>query len=341
MICAWCCTDGGLTGRSLSLVSKKIHRVSRSAKFQSIAIRGVWQAVQFLEILEAMHPNVPLILDLFVTDEFPYDKITRHMEGCTATPQRLNPLFGGQWFTSRYDKATATDYMRERRIGSFHDQMKLKDFLTHSPSTTISRQRSRSANEQRREQVIAEFLDDLSTRGNKRMGTSSRINRHVMRTCQGRILEILAPHLATYATTLPMFPPCAYSTDGTHRRITFPHLKELNAITFVMDWLYVCPSLQHMSMHGRESSMCSFTTRKPHNDASVSLTHVAFNLPLNTYLAECWAKRGAEENFRTLGIGEPLVTRCSRATKPHYIPSAVTHIMLRIDTSHIGEPLER
>jgi hypothetical protein len=47
LIFSYACTDDGYTGRSLSLVSRYISDVSKPYKLQSVAVRGMWQVLEF------------------------------------------------------------------------------------------------------------------------------------------------------------------------------------------------------------------------------------------------------------------------------------------------------
>ncbi|KAJ7252496.1 hypothetical protein C8J57DRAFT_1187556 [Mycena rebaudengoi] len=55
-IFSFACTDSGYTGRSLSLVSKYFHEVSKPAKLQSIALYGRAQILAFAALLDRPHP---------------------------------------------------------------------------------------------------------------------------------------------------------------------------------------------------------------------------------------------------------------------------------------------
>lgn len=69
-ISSLCCTDGGFTGRSLSLVSKTIQTCAKKYKYSSIAIKGAWEASYFLQILETLdlskQPIHHLLIDVSI-----------------------------------------------------------------------------------------------------------------------------------------------------------------------------------------------------------------------------------------------------------------------------------
>ncbi|KAJ7252505.1 hypothetical protein C8J57DRAFT_1519837 [Mycena rebaudengoi] len=57
-IFSFACTDSGYTGRSLSLVSKYFHEVSKPAKLQSIALHGRGQILAFAALLDQTPPHL-------------------------------------------------------------------------------------------------------------------------------------------------------------------------------------------------------------------------------------------------------------------------------------------
>ncbi|KDQ59170.1 hypothetical protein JAAARDRAFT_114773, partial [Jaapia argillacea MUCL 33604] len=66
IICRLACLDGGFTGRSLSLVSRYIHHVSKPFKFQSVAVVGFKQMDGFASILETTPPELKNVQYLFM-----------------------------------------------------------------------------------------------------------------------------------------------------------------------------------------------------------------------------------------------------------------------------------
>lgn len=77
-ICALSCTDGGLTGRSLSLVSHMFHDISVEYKLQSIALFGSTQLDAFLQVLHAHPPHLRRVRNLLITGN---GKPTEELEG--------------------------------------------------------------------------------------------------------------------------------------------------------------------------------------------------------------------------------------------------------------------
>lgn len=62
------CTDGGNTGRSLSLVSKHIHAASKPVKLHSMSIRGLRQMKAFANLLESLPPRLRRVHHLSIVD---------------------------------------------------------------------------------------------------------------------------------------------------------------------------------------------------------------------------------------------------------------------------------
>ena len=67
-IFSFACTDGGATGLSLSLVSKRIRIVSRTHAFQTIALYGTRQISAFADLMEALEPSARRVKHLFLID---------------------------------------------------------------------------------------------------------------------------------------------------------------------------------------------------------------------------------------------------------------------------------
>ena len=68
LISAEACTDDGLTGRSLSLVSRRIRGISRRYAFQSIALYGARQLSSFASLLERADIQSRAVRHLYLTD---------------------------------------------------------------------------------------------------------------------------------------------------------------------------------------------------------------------------------------------------------------------------------
>lgn len=81
-IYTFACTDDGKTGRSLSLVSRRIHHTSKPFKFRSIAIDGVEQAVAFALLLQSIPPHLRNVVYLAIAN----NKHRRRPKPPTPTP---------------------------------------------------------------------------------------------------------------------------------------------------------------------------------------------------------------------------------------------------------------
>ncbi|KAF4577058.1 F-box domain-containing protein [Pleurotus pulmonarius] len=62
------CTDGGNTGRALSLVSRACSECSRRSKFRSIALTGIRQLSTFVDVLQSLDPCYRNTENLFVSN---------------------------------------------------------------------------------------------------------------------------------------------------------------------------------------------------------------------------------------------------------------------------------
>ena len=71
-IFALACTDGGLTGRSLSLVSKHFHDISGPLKYQSVAITRWGQLIAFSQTFSQLPTIQKRIKYLFVHCPYPF-----------------------------------------------------------------------------------------------------------------------------------------------------------------------------------------------------------------------------------------------------------------------------
>jgi uncharacterized membrane protein len=59
------CTDTGFTGRSISLTSRSFHDLSKHIKFRSVALLGVVQIIDFLNVIERI--PYPQVENLFIS----------------------------------------------------------------------------------------------------------------------------------------------------------------------------------------------------------------------------------------------------------------------------------
>lgn len=66
MICADACTDGGATGRSLALTSRRVREMTRHHRLQSVHIQGYSQTIQFARMLDCTPMDERLVVELCV-----------------------------------------------------------------------------------------------------------------------------------------------------------------------------------------------------------------------------------------------------------------------------------
>jgi hypothetical protein len=67
------CTDNGFTGRSLSLVSRYIHKTSKSAKLQSLSVTKPQQIHALARLIAETPPKYRRVRYLFIASPGPYD----------------------------------------------------------------------------------------------------------------------------------------------------------------------------------------------------------------------------------------------------------------------------
>jgi hypothetical protein len=63
---AFACTDGGYTGRALSMVSRDVHLISKPLKYQSVCVVGPKQLLKLLAVLSELSPGARGVKSLFV-----------------------------------------------------------------------------------------------------------------------------------------------------------------------------------------------------------------------------------------------------------------------------------
>jgi len=84
------CTDGGYTGRSLSLVSRYVHETSKPFKLQSVCVKGILQAIEFESFL-SNNPGIDHgVRHLFVSCLYPHDKLTNHVKDIASTRNQIH-----------------------------------------------------------------------------------------------------------------------------------------------------------------------------------------------------------------------------------------------------------
>ena len=115
-ICALACTDTGITGRSLSLVSKHFHVVSRPFKYQSIAITQWRQLIAFAQTFSQLLDDQKRIKYLYIHCPYPF----LHVEDnprlsderpCLENYPRDPSLDGGNYYSEEEDSDSDLDYL--------------------------------------------------------------------------------------------------------------------------------------------------------------------------------------------------------------------------------------
>lgn len=332
------CTDGGLTGRSLSLVSKHICAVSKPAKFHSIAIHGVWQALQFIQILDTIPLQTQPVHHLFITHCYPYDKPTRHMDDGTSIPRRRLGFFGGRWF--RDDRNYMRAYISSSGIGSDPKRR------PNSPWTMMKTQLSRAHTEKRRQKIISEGTARFPSHTCEIFAgigsTSDRSRLELTYASVAHILTVLAPQLIDFTSTLwqdvifsdpfsqPIFPKLTKldirlvggstlesAQEKDAAETCYPSLESLTISDFF--------ALPHMYSDESDGS--------PKKPLPPTLTRISYDIPPG-YLGREWAAIQARDTFSKLGIGEPLQERLTRPHLPTFLPAAIEHITFRLETCH-------
>ncbi|RPD66813.1 hypothetical protein L226DRAFT_565598 [Lentinus tigrinus ALCF2SS1-7] len=86
------CTDGGYTGRSLSLVSKCAHRAARTVRFRNVALSGHRQIEAFLNLLEKERVVAPIhVSNLYISTWTDGEEITKVRDGQSPRWEGLHP----------------------------------------------------------------------------------------------------------------------------------------------------------------------------------------------------------------------------------------------------------
>ena len=89
-IFALACTDGGYTGCSLSLVSRRFHDVVHTARYHSVALSGIKQIFFFLRCLENARRAASIqVHHLFISTVPDGEEVARIRDGWTLRPDIL------------------------------------------------------------------------------------------------------------------------------------------------------------------------------------------------------------------------------------------------------------
>ena len=103
-IFSYACTDGGYTGRSISLVSRCAHMIARAVRFRNVALSGYRQIDSFLDLLEKERLVAPIhVYNLYISTWANGEEITKVRNGASPRWEGLEPYLptpvptGPQW----------------------------------------------------------------------------------------------------------------------------------------------------------------------------------------------------------------------------------------------------
>jgi hypothetical protein len=238
------CTDGGYTGRALSLVSKYFHDVSKPTKYYSVSCHGFWQAIEFLRLITNLPPHHRIVCHLSVTDAYPYHVHTTHPDSESGRVGRFNGLFdnGNIWDPVEYFEREG--YLEELQTAPLSNiRRTVASLLTY-----FSDEARRYQIEARRQAIIDAELEPDITLTSDPEGLRRRRLHNLMANAVYRILEIVAPNILSF------------SSSGEHAHyfpdalagITLPKLTELT-LPCNCPWWVTCPSLRRLNLFGHPS----------------------------------------------------------------------------------------
>ncbi|TFK79703.1 hypothetical protein K466DRAFT_605934 [Polyporus arcularius HHB13444] len=91
-IFSYACTDGGFTGRSISLVSKCAHRNARPVRFRNVSLSGYRQIESFLNLLDKERLVTPIrVHNLYISTWTDGEEITKVRNGQPPRWDGLHP----------------------------------------------------------------------------------------------------------------------------------------------------------------------------------------------------------------------------------------------------------
>ncbi|KAI0722308.1 hypothetical protein C8T65DRAFT_628915 [Cerioporus squamosus] len=91
-IYSYACTDGGYTGRSISLVSKCAHRNVRAVRFRNVSLSGYRQIEPFLDLLDKERMVAPIyVSNLYISTWTDGEEITKVRNGQAPRWDGLHP----------------------------------------------------------------------------------------------------------------------------------------------------------------------------------------------------------------------------------------------------------
>ena len=144
-IFALACTDTGLTGRSLSLVSKQFHDISGPFKYQSLAITRWRQLIAFAQIFPQLPDIQKKIIYLFIHCPYPFLDVEDNPRIASERP-RLDAL--------EYFEEDRRDNSREPSDSDFDSD---SDYEMDSESNSASEEQMVSESESDTNESDREF----------------------------------------------------------------------------------------------------------------------------------------------------------------------------------------
>lgn len=351
MIFKYMSPDGGSTLRSLSPVCRQLSDLFGAAKYVALTIRGAWQAAKFYETLPIIQPlfdngTYEPVRYLFITDDYPYDDITRHLDDGTGVPRRVDE----DQRRGLMDRTRQT-YLEQRGIVDPHAtrnifqrsvQDPMRRHLFHRAQSKAERRRNylvskaRSHREQRRQDTISEAFCRNPPKHYDASTTDRSRRRYVFQFYTHGIMRWLAPNLHKFASTRPYQTPA----PGT----IFPKLKELIVPQSrisptrhgLMSWRPVCPDLKQVTFCDEVGVNCIDLIEDEDEDeeniskrsrTSSGITHVSFVIPSCLHLGDIHNWTHLDNWFVTYlqsrDIGRPPSDRSSKN-----FPRSVQHIFL-------------
>jgi hypothetical protein len=171
-IFALACTDTGLTGRSLSLVSKQFNDISGPFKYQSLAITRWRQLVAFAEIFPQLPDSHKKIRYLFIHSPYPFmdvednpriagERPSLDTEACEIFEKDLSDIY-----RELFDSDSDSDYLVDDESESEVDSLGEEQMVSESDSESDSELGSLDHQEEEKE-----ILDDVRYLRAVRMGS--------------------------------------------------------------------------------------------------------------------------------------------------------------------------
>ena len=304
------CTDGGYTGRALSLVSKYFHDVSKPSKYYSVSCHGSWQAIEFLRLITNLPPYHRIVCHLSVTDAYPYHVPTTHPDSESGRVGRINGLFDNGNIWDPVEHFEREGYLEELPTTQWSN-------ILASLLTYFSDEARRHQIEARRQAIIDAELEPDITLTSDPEGLRRRRLHNLMANAVYGILEIVAPNILSF------------SSSGEHAHyfpdalagIILPKLTELT-LPCNCPWWVTCHSLRRLNLFGHPSMhwLPQWVPTAPR------LTHLCLDARVFGF------GRRLAEHFKSLGVGQSRSNREKQgALTQQYLPSSVQQIILSLE----------